>query len=664
MPNQRARPTATLPRPSLRPKRFNSLIASAEILLAPNRALRATIPKVDAWQDEAWGFYDDAGGLLRAGIGWLANAMSRVNIGAASPPSSPADEPKLVTVPDPDDEGAEPLTRVQARSMELMEVLAGGSVGQGQMLNSFATQLSVAGLGWFVAEPDLADPESDEYDSWEVVSVDELRQTGRPRTMEDGTIDPTSVKYQRATGDSTWRDLHPNALVIKCWRKHPRKSWMPDAPTRAVLTTLREIDLLTKHVHASAQSRLAGAGLLILPTEAEFPPGQGQPQPPPEDPEAPEDPQATAEPPPDPFIPTLIQVMSVAIGDRSSPAAITPLVIRIPGEFVDKVKWITFSTGFDERVLALREAAVRSLALGLDMPPEVLLGMADVNHWSAWQITEQGITLHIIPMAETISEALTIGYLNVALEAEGFSEDDIATVMVWYDTTDLTSRPDLSKQAEDAYQNVAIGVDAYLTYLGLSPDDKPGEEEERKRWLLRAALGAPTNAPFMLAKVGFLDESDLPSPGGDAAAPPPDDEGGADDAPADGPPPPPDDAPDETEGSGPPPAAALIAACDGIVYRALERSGARLRSSIGRKNGGAGAITCDDPTRLHVNYDPTVFDDLDRLLEGAWVRVPEVAARHAVNADALAATLTAYTRGLLAAQHPHTYERLQMALAG
>jgi hypothetical protein len=37
----------------------------------------------------------------------------------------------------------------------------------------------------------------------------------------------------------------------------------------------------------------------------------------------------------------------------------------------------------------LRREAVERLAIGLDMPPEVLLGLGDSNHWSAWQVDEQ-----------------------------------------------------------------------------------------------------------------------------------------------------------------------------------------------------------------------------------------------------------------------------------
>ena len=299
------------------------MVAAAQVMTSPNATLKRAIGKPQEWQREAWGYYDEIG-ELRFGVGWLANGMSRINLIPARTPQSPGDEPGPIAVPDPDDPNDEtpPPTPVEARAVELVELMAGGAIGQGQMLAEFGKELVVAGLAWLVAEPDPDDPESDEFVGWSVLSVEELRvkQGSRPN-------DPI---YEQQTGDSEWTELHPNALVVKVWRKHPRRHWQPDAPTRAILSTLREIDLLTKHIHATAISRLAGAGLLILPTEAEFPgtppPVQGDGDP--DTVEAVVDERT----PEDIFVDTLVQTMTIPIGDRSSPGAVVPLVVRVPGE--------------------------------------------------------------------------------------------------------------------------------------------------------------------------------------------------------------------------------------------------------------------------------------------------------------------------------------------
>jgi hypothetical protein len=110
-------------------------------------------------------------------------------------------------------------------------------------------------------------------------------------------------------------------------------------------------------------------------------------------------------------------------------------------------------------------------------------------------------------------------------------------------------------------------------------------------------------------------------------------------------------------------ASALVASCDMIVRRALERAGSRLRSAAGKgQPGGAASVACTDPTALHTIYDATAYANFSSLLEGAWLLVPEIADRYGVNSDDLILTLETYTRALLAAKQEHRYDRLASAL--
>lgn len=603
-----------------RPK-YNSLVAAAELMLAPNRALYGSISKPEGWQMEAWNFYDTVG-ELRFGVSWIANAMSRVNLVAGAPPSGAGDEPTIIN---PDEEG---FTAGQYRAAEIVQTISGGSSGQGQMLSAFAIHLSVSGIGWLVAEPNQEDPEADVFETWQVFSSDEIR------------MGPAGIEI--AYGSKLWRNVHPNAIVIKVWRPHPRKSWEPDAPTHGVLGVLREIELLQKHIQASAQSRLAGAGLLAIPSEAVFPPGQG-PQSSIEDID-PDD--QNTRPADDTFVETLIDAMTTPIADRGSAAAVVPLVVKIPGEYVDKVKHITFSTPFDSQVLALMESAITRLSLGMDIPPEVLTGKGAMNHWGSWQVQEEAITLHIEPLSETICHALTIGYLKAALEAEGFDPDE---AMVWYDTTDLRVRPDKSASAIQAYDRNQLSAEALLRELGLNLDDAPSYEEKRENLLLGVARGAPTLAPLMLSELGYLSPvvADEITVTEDEALQP------AELPAVESPQGPPDTQPESV-------AESLLAACDVIVHRALERAGTRLKSAAGKNvKGGAAAIPCDNPAKLHCTLTASQYAELDHLLQDAWGLIPVIADRYQIDGLKLTAVLDQYVRGLLASGTEHEYERLR-----
>ena len=609
-----------------RPRRlkYNSLVAAAELMVAPNRALKGQISKTEAWQADAWNFYDTVG-ELRFGVNWIANAMSRVNLVAAAPPSMAGDEPTPISAE------IEGFTAAQYRAAEIVQTISGGSAGQGQMLSAFGTHLSITGIGWLVAEPDLNDPTADVFETWNVYSSDEIRMGS------DG--------IEIATGSRVWRPVHPNAIVIKVWRPHPRRSWEPDAPTHGVLGVLREIDLLQKHIQASAQSRLAGAGLLAIPSEAVFPPGQG-PQSTIEDIDA--DDQNTR-PPDDTFVETLIDAMTTPIADRGSAAAVVPLVVKIPGEYVDKVKHLSFATPFDSNVLNLMESAITRLSLGMDIPPEILTGKSSGNHWTAWQVAEESITLHIEPLSETICHALTIGYLKAALEAEGYDPDE---AMVWYDTSDLTTRPDKSRGAIEAYDRNELSAEALLRELGLSLDDLPTEEEKREKILLSVARGAPTLAPIMLAELGYLApavaENATPGEGISIEENTP-----AEQPATNGPP--------ETQPDGL--NDAIIAASDVIVRRALEKAGTRLRSAAGKNvKGGAAAIPCDNPATLHTKLNATQYANIDHLLQDAWGLVPDVAYRYQVDVVELTNRLNSYAERLLVDGVEHDYERLRRFL--
>lgn len=607
----------------------NSLVASAAVMTG--KAKSAAPIGTSDWQTRAWTYYDSIG-ELRFAADWLSNALSRVNLVAAIPPVNQGDEPTPIDVNDPK------TTPLQRRVAGLVAEIAGGPAGQGQMLGACARQLSVPGVGYIFANGDAL---TDTFETWRVLSNDEIRK-GNGGIIE--IADPETGVFRAVNAD---RDL-----IIKVWHAHARRAWEPDSSVHAVIPSLSEIDLLTKRIAADTRSRLQGNGLLLMPTEAEFAPGQPGVAAPSE----------TA----DVFIQSFMQVGSVAIADPESPAATLPLVVRMPGEVIQHVAHLKFYSDYSAQLDTLRQAAVKRLALGLNMPPEVLLGMADSNHWTAWQVAEEAITLHIEPLAETICYALTKGFIINALMGDSETpsmtrQEAEASAMVWYDTTDLTSRPDLTAAATEAHHRIVISDAKYLEYIGLDAGDllPITDPEFKRRMLVEVARGAPTLAPAMLAEAGIIDaapaaavEGAPGTPGAAPAAdsPPPE--------PATGPPDTKDDQPDAQAAS-----AALLAAADGLVVRAMERAGARLRSAAGKRvPGGAAAIACDDPLTMHLAYSATNFASLDHLLADAWGRVDEIAVRHHVGPESLTACLDGYCRGLLASGMQHTYERLAAVL--
>lgn len=437
-----------------------ALTAAAQILSGeriddPQRQKRS-------WQEEAWAFYDESG-PLRYGTTWIANMISKARLQAARLPPG-GDEPEPV------DDGP---------AAEAVEALAGGIGGQSQMLRSMAVQLTVPGLGYLVG--------TNEGDTWQVMSADVLRlaQPGSP-------ISDPIYEVQRTQG--SWTELEPGSLVVKVWRPHERFFWEPDSPARAALGSLRELRRIGQYIDAVLVSRLAGAGLFIFPQEARFPtaPGETQGQ--------------------HPFVTEVMQVMMTAVRQPGTAAQVVPIPVEVPGEHADKFKLISWATELSDKILAMRESALRQASIALDIPAEILTGMGGVNHWGQWQIEESAVKVHAEPLLEVITSALTEGYLVPVLEAGG---EDTTDLIIWADTSELTARPDRSDDAIKLYELGEIDGDALRRETGMAESDEP-DAEELSDWAFKKMVTNPQLAPLALTGLGIPIPDVLPviSPNG------------------------------------------------------------------------------------------------------------------------------------------------------
>jgi hypothetical protein len=123
----------------------------------------------------------------------------------------------------------------------------------------------------------------------------------------------------------------------------------------------------------------------------------------------------------------------------------------------------------------LRMECIRRLAIVLDMPPEVLLGVATVNHWGAWMIDEQSWKVHLQPVAQGLVEDLTSAYLQPYLMQE--EEQDWGKYVIGYDASKVINHPDRTKDALLLHAEGIVGDAAVLDAAGFDEEDKPTQEE-------------------------------------------------------------------------------------------------------------------------------------------------------------------------------------------
>ena len=404
------------------------------------------IRHTDTWQEEAWGYYDDLG-EFRYGVEWVSAMLSRIRLYAA----------KL-------EPGADEPVRAEAgTAVDLMTTLGGGVAAQAQLMSGMGTQLAVPGEGYLVGET------VNGVEKWAVRSIDEVRAARGHFEVVDETTSNNGIK---------WRSLGRDSLVTRVWRPHKRWHHRADSPARAARGKMRELELINRYIISQFLSRLASAGVVMFPDEITFPVREEF---------------ADA---PDPFMAEWIEIAAEAIRTPGTAAAVVPIPIKVPAEYVDKIKHIDFTLQLDEKILDKRESAIKGLATMLNMPAEVLLGMGDVNHWGAWQLEEGALKTHIAPEAELICQAITQGYLQPRLKASGVQ--DWASWVVWYDMSELTLRPDRSDDAFQAYDRMEIGGAALRRETGFDEADKPTPEELKEQALIIIIKTLPSAAPSAL----------------------------------------------------------------------------------------------------------------------------------------------------------------------
>lgn len=436
---------------------YNALTASAKIIL-PSKTLT---PQYDSWQSQLWDYYDRLG-EFEAGVSWRANTMSRIRLLAAE--LQPG--------------GEEPTPLESGPAVEAVERLAGGTGGQSQLMKEMTIHLSVPGEGWLVGEMD------DGAERWFVASADELRIGGKK-----------SFELREDEDNRSWRQLAPESVVVRFWNPHPRFGWRATSDAKHAKDAMLELDLINKRIIAEIISRLASNGILLYDKQKlSFPGGQ--------------QPKSTDSV--DPFAQILVDVASRGIKDPTSPEATIPIPIGFdmadltdvdPKSLLQHVKMADF---LDDKLFLERESAVKRLATSLDMPSEVLLGIAGMNHWGAWQVEESGLKIHIMPFAELVSHSLTTGYLIPTLKANGADTvgPNGGKIVIWYDPSEITVRPDRSSGTVLAYDRGEVPGRVLRREIGLSEEGDAPTSEEYRDWLMRLLGRTPATAAGVLEALG------------------------------------------------------------------------------------------------------------------------------------------------------------------
>jgi hypothetical protein len=377
------------------------------------------------------------------------------------------------------------------RAQAVMDAFVGPRGGLEELLRRAALHMQIAGESWLAGEQI-----EDEHGRplgilWEFLSTEEIK------VVEDGKVQrnrsgASNSGYKRDAGGFV--DL--NAYVARLWRSDPRFSARADSPLRRVLTIAREVIVLTQVVDAIAKSRLS-AGILFIPDEMSFGPDDEV-----------EDPGDDTDDI-DEFMQELISHLRSPVDDRTSAAALVPLLLRGAADLGDKVKLIDLARDLDEMYQNLRAEALVRLARGMDIPPEMMEGKGGLNHWTGYNIDSEFASKHVIPLGNMIAEFITSAYFRPMLvEFENFSELQAESFSLRFDPSNITAQPD-ARAVREGYDRGVVNVMTYLRSLGLNEEALPSEEEASRLWLEKVleadpAIYGPIILPYLYPELEDL----------------------------------------------------------------------------------------------------------------------------------------------------------------
>lgn len=621
-----------------------SLTAAAKRVPLNERTEATRIRRSNAeWQNDAWA-YRDSIGEVRTAVGFLRNTARRIRL---IPGWVPADGGAPIPLEDAVAKGEEPLATdaVLAYARDVLDRLSGDTGSHGDLLEPMAENMEVPGEGWIVGFQDELGAER-----WEFRSIDEVH------TDAAGSVHLIDDIATGGTGSVTGQVLQDDAWLVRVWQPHPRYRGQAESPMRSLLNPCEELLLAERRIRATDRSRLAGAGLFLIPEEADVIGAEV-------------DPESGAK---DDLMTTVTKAAVATLSTEGDARSVVPIFAKVPAETIGKFQHLTFDRPLDEKLIDRMQQAIRRLAQGLDVPPEIVLGLADVNHWTAWQIDEGAFKNHVAPLFERMTDGLTAGVFRPMLsEVYGVSDEVVRRCVVWYDPDAVTSKPNRAQDAKDAHGALALSDERYLEALGFDPEaDAPDPEEIARRIAQTRGAIDPIMMDWMVAKhldarypglrvvpagqisVGVderAQEVEAENPPASVAVVP----GEVAPEPPEETPEPPAETPSQDSVppvEGPPPAAQTAsaapertrttsrrlvaierslrdrvqAAADEAVFRALERSGNRLRS---RANKSADLRAAVDGVPAHLvastlgaARSAALVSDSE-ILETAWTRL-------------------------------------------
>ena len=446
------------------------------------------------WQKLAWRGWRRVP-EVRAAVTYRANASRRIRLFIGEVPHDGTDPTPL-----PDSPANDPY-------IAPLYDLLGGPLQQQRLQAKWSTYMDIPGECLIIAIRLTHDERTrlatgDEW-LWDIQSAASARDGGTVDLCietERGVI----RRRIRIRPDGT-TDLPDDVVMIHHVNSDPEHAELADSPSRALLDDVETLTNVADSVNAGAISRLVLDGLLVFAPEVTVP-GRGDGE------------------SGDEVLLQMARSAEAALQHRRTAKAAQPGILRtslsasdVPVR--DQVAHIEVGQPYRGDAITILDWFARRIAIGYNVPVEVVQGSQDTNHWNALFEGQDGARIGIGPAMADLCGILYRGFVVRQYQAAGLDPARYKRLTLWWDASALTQDPDRSATVIDMYKTdsslVTRGEVRQAAGLSEEPDTDttptalpaPGSASGGTPGLIRPTPSIPGGAPAV-RNPGF------PSPAG------------------------------------------------------------------------------------------------------------------------------------------------------
>jgi hypothetical protein len=433
------------------------------------------------WQIAAWRFFEQVGEIHYA-FNLVGQICSRVRLFPAVVAAANEEPVHVDTwLESLGDKGNTETSReVSDKAKGLVEDLTENTPGRTSgLMRTMAMNFSVPGEVYLAQDA--------EHKTWLCLSSEELTSQGkkwRIRRNRSGSAGSTGA--QQGKKDLI---LPGDAWMARLWRAHPRFGDEPDSSMLGVLDQCEQLVLLDQAMRNMAR-RAMNAGVVFVPDGITAYSSDGK-----------------AESVADAIAYSALQ----AVESEAALSTVTPKTLTGPLELGGGIKFIPLTQATDPNLATAAQKLLERILIGIDIPKDVVKGLADVKFANAIVIDDDLYRAHIEPLVLLIVDTLTEVYLRPLL-LKGLDESSrkiAERIVMWADTSSIVTRPDKSQAANEGYDKRLLSGEAWRRARGFSETDKPDEDELLIRLAVERAPIPPEIASTILTAInpGFFEKA-------------------------------------------------------------------------------------------------------------------------------------------------------------